>query len=1185
MYISKLEIFGFKSFAHKTQLNFGEGITSIVGPNGCGKTNVVDAIRWVLGEQKSSLLRSDVMTDVIFNGSKHRKPLNYSEVSLTIHNNRGVLGVAYNEVIITRRLYRDGTSEYLLNNTPVRLKDIHDLFVDTGMGSDAYSVIELKMVEEILSENKDSRKHLFEEAAGINKYKSQRKSAYRKLDATREDLERLDDILYEIKKNVSGLKRQLNRYQKYQEYADELRDLEIRFGQKNWFSLQDQIAPLQNKLERNQVRQNETSRQLGIEESMLSTYRKEEEDLSGNLESHNQRLQELTQVLADLKTRAMVLEEKIHNAKISIDRLKEERELAIQRKAANEKIRDDLKIELEKNDPRMESLRKEYEKARETFEKMEETTREITCRVDDMAVQVREKQATLNQIEQQRTRLLDQQAQIRELLEKDDKKRIELEEENQERVQIFKDLEKKYQEAERSSDSAGQSLMDLEKEISNHADSVRALREEIMEAKSRHEQVRKELVFYQELVESMTGFNPGVRYVLKELNHPGIKGTVADLLHVKPDYATAIEIALGNIVKYLVADTKDSALDIIDDLKKNQKGRVTVIPMDLVHERLRKPREFTHWDDNVIGPAREYITAEPGSELLIDYFLSDVILVHSLRKIPRKTLQETRFRFVTPDGDYLEHRGLIKGGKSESGYQNIIGRREKIQILEKEEKELLNQIRTLEKSYRDSEDKEESLKAQRNVLTETLKKRERERLEAEKELSRIRYALDHNQQRIQELNETISRYSYQLEDSDVTVRKLEKDREKAGEALEKARQMLEEIKEQNQGALKEKDDFFRKVQDLRVRLISEEREKDNTRLRYHNALDIIHEMDQRIEELEGNLQVTEETRVQSEKELQIVRMDSEKQQDILQAEEEKRSKLAEQLKSKREIISKIELSISEQHRNRENTFQTLRDIEIKLSELQSEQNRIRDRILERYRIDILKQEYQHSPEDDYEMEEKIERLRHRIEMIGPVNMAVKTEYEEESARLKFLTEQKEDLQESEKSILETIQKLDTTARKQFREVFDQIRQNFGKTYGLFFPSGSGDIRLIGDSDPLEAEVEILSRPKGRDMKSLRSLSAGEKALTAIALLFAIYLVKPSPYCILDEVDAPLDDQNVARFTQALKHFTERTQFIVVTHNKLTMEAADYMYGVTMQEEGVSKIVSVNFSGETKGASA
>jgi chromosome segregation protein len=881
----------------------------------------------------------------------------------------------------------------------------------------------------------------------------------------------------------------------------------------------------------------------------------------------------------------MVLEEKIHNAKISIDRLKEERELAIQRKAANEKIRDDLKIELEKNDPRMESLRKEYEKARETFEKMEETTREITCRVDDMAGQVREKQAALNQIEQQRTRLLDQQAQIRELLEKDDKKRIELEEEHQERIQIFKDLGKKYQEAERSSDSAGKALMDLEKEISNHAETVRALREEIMEAKSRHEQVRKELVFYQELVESMTGFNPGVRYVLKELNHPGIKGTVADLLHVKPDYATAIEIALGNIVKYLVADTKDSALDIIDDLKKNQKGRVTVIPMDLVRERLRKPREFTYWDDNVIGPAREYITAEPGSELLIDYFLSDVILVHTLRKIPRKTLQETRFRFVTPDGDYLEHRGLIKGGKSESGYQNIIGRREKIQILKKEGEKLSNQIRTLEESYRDSEEKEENLKVQRNVLTETLKKKERERLEVEKELSRIQYTLDQNQQRIQELNETISRYSYQLEDSDITVKKLEKDREKAGEALEKARQMLEEIKAQNQGALQEKDELFREVQDLRVRLISEEREKDNTRLRYHNALDIIHEMNQRIEELERNLQETEETRVQSEKELQIVRMDSEKQQDILQTQEEKRSKLSEQLKSKRETISKIESSISEQHKTRENTFQTLRDIEIKLSELQSEQNRIRDRILERYRIDILKQEYQHSPEHDYEMEEKIERLRHRIEMIGPVNMAVKTEYEEESARLKFLTEQKEDLQESEKSILETIQKLDTTARQQFRDVFDQIRTNFGKTYGLFFPSGTGDIRLVGDADPLEADVEILSRPKGRDMKSLRSLSAGEKALTAIALLFAIYLVKPSPYCILDEVDAPLDDQNVARFTQALKHFTERTQFIVVTHNKLTMEAADYMYGVTMQEEGVSKIVSVNFSGETKGASA
>lgn len=1181
MYISKLEIFGFKSFAHKTQLSFGEGITSIVGPNGCGKTNVVDAIRWVLGEQKSSLLRSDVMTDVIFNGSKHRKPLNYSEVSLTIHNNRGVLGVAYNEVIITRRLYRDGTSEYLLNNTPVRLKDIQDLFVDTGMGSDAYSVIELKMVEEILSENKDSRKHLFEEAAGINKYKSQRKSAYRKLDATREDLERLDDILYEIKKNVSGLKRQLNRYQKYQEYADELRDLEIRLGQKKWFQIQDQTAPLQNQLERSQVRQTETSRQLGIEESMLTTYRKEEESLSDQLEIRNTRLNELNQILADLKTRSMVLEEKIQNARSTMERLREERELATSRKAANEKIRNDLKSELDKNDPRMDTLRAEYDKARAEFDKMQETTREIIGKVDEIAGQVREKQAILNRIDQQRTRLLDQQDQFRELMGRDETRRSELEQESQSRIESLKNLEKSYTDAESSAEILSQSLIDKEKIITGNAEEIRSLREKIMEAKSRHEQTRKELSFYRELVNSMTGFNPAVRYVLKELQHSGIKGTVADLLHVKPDYATAVEIALGNTVKYLVADTKDTALDVIDDLKKNQKGRVTVIPIDLVRERLGNSRKFTHWDDNVIGPAREHVTAEPGAELLIDYFLNDVILVHSLRNIPKKTLNETRFRFVTPDGDYLENRGLIKGGKSESGYQNIIGRHEKIEILEKDEKDLASKIAGLEETYREAEKQHRILKEERDVITGDLKKTERRRLEAEKEMNQLRYTTDHNQKRIQELNDSISRYSYQIKDSDTTLQKLGQEKEKAGKDLELFRQKLEAVQNQNKGALKEKDELFKKVQDIRVRLISEEREKDNTRLRYNNALDIIKEMNQRIEEIDRNLKTTEETLVQSEKELQHARMEAEKQQDIYHTEETKRAGLAEQLKSRRETISKIELSISEQHKNRENTFQTLRDIELKLSEFQSEQNRIRDRILERYRIDILKQEYNHSADDDFEMEEKIERLRHRIEMIGPVNMAVKTEYEEESTRLKFLSEQKEDLLESEKSILETIQKLDITARKQFKEVFEQIRQNFGKTYGLFFPNGSGDVRLTGDSDPLEAEVEILSRPKGRDMKSLRSLSAGEKALTAIALLFAIYLVKPSPYCILDEVDAPLDDQNVARFTQALKHFTERTQFIIVTHNKLTMEAADYMYGVTMQEEGVSKIVSVNFSGEPK----
>jgi chromosome segregation protein len=1185
MYISRLEIYGFKSFAQKTHLNFGEGITSIVGPNGCGKTNVVDAIRWVLGEQKSSLLRSDVMTDVIFNGSKHRKPLNFSEVSLTIHNNRGVLSVAYNEVIITRRLYRDGTSEYLLNNSPVRLKDIQDLFVDTGMGSDAYSVMELKMVEEILSENKDNRKHLFEEAAGINKYKSQRKSSYRKLDATREDLERLEDILFEIKKNVGGLKRQLNRYEKYQEYADQLRDLEIVLGQANWFKIQDQITPLKNQLERNQVRQNETSRQLGIEESMLTSYRKDEGDLSLELEEQDKNLNELNRKITDLNTRSMVLNEKILNANNTLERLGEERIMALNRKNANEKIREDLKDELEKNAPLLEDLRKEYDKVQSDYEKIQSAYKNISREVDNISGSVQEKQGVLHRIEQQKVRLLDQQDNFRELMGNDEIRRSELEVHLQTRTAGLKEAENRNREWESSVEKLSQTLIEREKSADSIAGNIRNLRDDILKIKSDYEQNRKELGFYRELVESMTGFNPGVRYIMKDLKHPGIKGSVADLLHAHDDYASAIEIALGNIVRYLVSDTKASALDVIDDLKKNQKGRVTIIPLDLVRDKLGKPQVFNHWDTNVIGLARDYVKAEPGAEILIDYFLSDVVLVKSLREIPHKTLKESRFRFVTPDGDYLEQRGLIKGGKGDTRYQNILGRREKIELLEQNSKEFERKITSLEADYSELEKKQKAIQQELSLMTEDLKSSERKRLEAEKELSQIQYETEHIHQRIQELNDSISRYSYQIQDSDKTLKQLSDDEGKARGELDKARSELNEFQERHAGSLKEKDELFKAVQDIRIRLISEEREKDNTRLRYNNAEDIIREMAGRIDEIDLNLTETRKILETSESEVKVIALDLEKLQDKALEERDKRDKIAEKLKLIREKIANVESSISEQHKTRENFFQTLRDIEIRLTEFQSEQNRIRERLLERYRIDILKQEYIHTTETEAEMEEKIERLRHRIEMIGPVNMAVKTEYEEESARLKFLTEQRDDLLESEKSILETIQKLDTTARKQFREVFDRIRQNFTKTYELFFPNGTGDIRLIGDPDPLEAEVEILSRPKGREMKSLKSLSAGEKALTAIALLFAIYLVKPSPYCILDEVDAPLDDQNVGRFTKALKHFTERTQFIIVTHNKLTMEAADYMYGVTMQEEGISKIVSVNFSEERPEVSA
>ena len=376
-----------------------------------------------------------------------------------------------------------------------------------------------------------------------------------------------------------------------------------------------------------------------------------------------------------------------------------------------------------------------------------------------------------------------------------------------------------------------------------------------------------------------------------------------------------------------------------------------------------------------------------------------------------------------------------------------------------------------------------------------------------------------------------------------------------------------------------KDKYFQKVQETRIKLITIEREKETTNYRFQNAIDTIEELSNRMKIIGKEFQLFQDIIQQGELEQKELKIDLERLNDKLNLVRNDENKINNEYQQKKKQIYKVENSIAEKHKNQENVFQSLRDLEIELNEMKTEKDQLIERIKDRYRIDILKKEYIVSDLSEVEMQIKIEKLKNQIELIGPINMAIKTEYEEESTRLKFIQEQKQDLLEAKESILETIDKLDKEARQKYIKTFAQIKQNFVKTYDMFFPDGDGDLKLVGDSDPLEADIEILSRPKGKEMKSIRALSGGEKALTAISLLFAIYLVKPSPYCILDEIDAPLDDMNVKRFTKALSHFTDKTQFVIVTHNKMTMKAANYLYGVTMQEEGVSKIVSVRFDKE------
>lgn len=1177
MYISELEIFGFKSFALKTKLKFSQGITCVVGPNGCGKTNVVDALRWVMGEQKSSTLRSDKMTDVIFAGSKYKKPLNYAEVALTIHNNRQLLSVAYENVLISRRLFRDGTSEYLLNNTPVRLKDIQDLFVDTGMSTDAYSVIELKMVEEILNENKEARKHLFEEAAGINKYKNQRKSAHRKLDATREDLTRLEDIIYEIDKKVSALKRQLNKYEKYREYTDELRDLEIVFAQWQWQDIQDLIIPLEEQLGRNQVRQTETGQQLGIEEAMLGRYKNDLEKMESDLEAVNETLGRLNHSLNENHSQIILWQEKIQNANHSINRLTAEKEQAQQRRLANEKIREDISADLNANDPAISRLRERQEELQQKLKAAEAKYADIHQTMEHLRNDLIGLQQKVREKEQLILRLEDQKKQKQQLFEENENRlmnaRLRLEAHQSALNAASDELANLHEQLSRA-EKAEATYKAATESQRNSLDNLKAQR---IQLRGRIEQTRNELEFFQSIVESMEGFNPGVKYTMKELKHPGIRGTVADLVTVDEKYTQAIEIGLGNAARFLVSDTKDAALDVIEDLKAKRRGRVTIIPLDIIRDRYREPRPFTDIDKNVIGPATDFIHTAPELRILVDYFLGDLMLVHSLRDIADKVLRESRYRFVTPDGDYIEQKGLIKGGRNQrDNQQQILGRKEKIAALESELKEYSAALNSIDQQLMETESALAEAIRQSEEYDRSLRTVRRDIQEQEKRRDTLEYARQHTDDSILEAQNHIAEYQSAIHDLDEQIGRTSVERDETEQAAERLRHKVARFQSDHQQIITVRDDLNRGLQDIRVELISQEREKETIQYRYQNALDTINELTQRLTSIDKEINNQQTILREGESALTQLRLDRDQESLAFDEQTEIRKNQSASIQSKKEQIRDLELSITQQHRQRENVFQTLRDIEIRLSDIRMKQMQIKERMFDRYHIDITLRHFELPDMNRDELEQTLDKLHRRIELIGPINMAVKTEYDEENARLTFLQEQQNDLLEAEKSLIETIDKLDIEARKQFETVFAQIRENFHKTFTLFFPNGSGDIRLVGNSDPLEADVEIFARPKAKEMKSLKALSGGEKALTAIALLFSIYLVKPSPYCILDEVDAPLDDQNIQRFTSALKHFTNTTQFIIVTHNKLTMKAANYLYGVTMEEEGVSKIVSVQF---------
>ena len=1163
---------GFKSFAKKEVLKLSEGVTTVVGPNGCGKTNIVDAIRWVLGEQKSTVLRGGKMEDVIFNGAENMKPLSVCDVTLTVHNNKGKLPIEYNDIEIGRRVYRNGESEYSLNKTPCRLKDINDLFVDTGMGSDAYSVIELKMIEQILSENGDDRRRMFEEASGINKYRKQRKSTLRKFDATRFDLERINDVISEVEQKVHGLELQLKRFKRHEKLTEQLRETDIALAFLRVDKYRGIMLPLQDEIkEYNHLRSSKTDQSSKHEEELeknREVYKKQEEEL--NILQGN--LLELTESQQDIRQNILIWTEKGRSSLLSIERgqsnykSNEDRiEILIKDGSTFLKESESLQSDLDK------SLTL-YKSEKESLEKIEIEYHKELKHLDQIQNERwnhQKKMVSNRSIYDRTLSLIDDKTEANNtLIEK-----LSLEKDKSEDIRgIITSLEKKQSALEKNLSGekkiANKLQLQLEQKIIKQQDIIKDYNSLIVKTESLNDQAK----FYSELIESNEGFPEGTQYVLENPKvFSNVLGTVADVFSVEDKYRDALENGLGELSHCLISKDKKTGLQTLEKATEANAGDLTIIPFKEAIE-LKVKLDPLPKTSNIIARASEIVNTSKRLRPLADYILGDLIIVEDIQQAAKDKKLEG-WRLVDLKGSYTGKDLIIKS-RQISEHGNLLGRKSKLEMLSKQ----INKSKIKE---------EEILKAQSSIeveiesLNEKLAENKNSVRSVEDQLNDLESNLMRNHlnqtqclDNIKIIKKDITDTERIINDSKIAVKKIEPDIEKAEKILSSFQEKINEANQSVVSAGKKRDAQQQILQDARVEMVNVESKRDNLIYKSNSANEQVEAIKQNqviILDEEKNLKALKKDLDQKikngEKELNKINAELQKQRSIIDL---KKSVFRETYN----MIDQIQTKIKIEQKDRESILENLKSSEFKLNDLKQKIEIVFQQIKERYNTSVPDKLIVDDSED--ELAYQVEKIQRSLENIGPVNMAVQDEYNEDNERLNHLRKQRDDLVESEENLRETIQKIDRIARKKFQETFKHISKNYEKLFNLFFEGGYGNLRLVGDPDPLEADIVIDAQPPGKRNTSLRLLSSGEKALTAISLLFAIYQVKPSPYCILDEVDAPLDDVNIHKFTKVLKQFADETQFIIVTHNKLTMEIANHMYGVTQEKKGVSKLVSVSF---------
>lgn len=1167
MYLSKLELVGFKSFPRRTALRFDEGITAIVGPNGCGKSNIIDAIRWAIGEQRASVLRSDKMENVIFNGTGQRKPLGMAEVSLTIENTKGILPTEYSEVTISRRLFRNGDSEYLLNKTQCRLKDIVELFMDTGMGANAYSVIELKMIETILSDRSGDRRQLFEEAAGVTRYKQRRKEALRKLEATSADLERVNDILREVAKKVSSLERQAGKAEEYKALESRRKEVEIEVLEREYASTLDRVAPLEANLNEARNTRSQLDEQLAREEFTLRELEKEQAEIENALAEANKDLAAISNRIAQLEQERAVAGERRTAMTSTIERAERDAEEARGAIQALEQDRVEVENSLGEIREQLKSAQFDYE---ELVGRIDVEREELNRRKSSVKGSQDEVVGVLNRIgdlrgeeERVRTRAEALQKQLERYESEDEETR----EERDRAIEIISTLNLEVEQAESR-------LAESRDAFTHGQEEKNRLRKRVDELNVQVADLRDEINSRRSKVEFLTGLvdqDEAVRYLVgsEEWSAPE-KQTVADVISTEPEYVKAIAAALGDAAHYLIVPSFADASKGMHLLEAGEKGRATFVCLD----RLPAPPDVPALrDQRIVGRASELCRSGNRHDALRHFLLGDTVVVRDIEEAIALTGDDNVLQAVTLEGVLVRSGGIVRGGGRATNEDVAFGRKERIETLEREVAEREERLAALRQEIADLGGEHDGIDL--GMLSDAVRQAQQALGTLEKRRAQAEYEREYADDLLQEHME-------ERERGDVELAELNGILEGIAPRREALLQEQRRLEEQAVALGKELEEFERAFGELtdelnrrkialvelqgeertaRAELARIKRDHEAAEATIRRAVTEVANATDRLEELATAIAEHEERLVTFRTELEEARTTH--------------AAVSEAQAAKREEISRHAETLRAERKGYEDSVELAHDLEIRIGELKAKAEGLVERAREELELELVRKEFDtENLVPMGELREQLREIKGRIKMLGNVNLLAYEEWQKESERLSFIRQQVDDLSKAEKDLITTIAEINDTAQRKFLETFELIRKNFRDLFQTLFHEGDeADLIIEEDTnDFLEARIEIVAKPRGKRPHSIDLLSGGEKTLTAIALLFAIYLVKPSPFCILDEVDAPLDDANIERFIKLIRRFDQDTQFIIVTHNKKTMAAADTVFGVTQQEDGVSEIL-------------